>query len=157
LLLPNEDALLRSCSWHAERLFRRDHIFKTITFLTVTAQGSRAMFDTPCVAPKDIADHEAWAGLVTDMRVDFADAEIVLFAVAYRAFHVTKYVDPAHAPGRLPGIAVEVHSIGGTHVGTFREIIGSGRSAYLAAARPPEPADDSIFAKILQRTEVAAA
>jgi hypothetical protein len=55
-LLPNEAALLRSCSWHCERLFRRDHVFKTITFMTVTAGGSRAMFDTPCCAPKGISD-----------------------------------------------------------------------------------------------------
>jgi hypothetical protein len=66
-------------------------------------------------------------------------------------------ITSARAPERLPGLAVEVHSIAGTHVGTFREIIGAGRSAYLAAARPVEPADDSIFAKILQRTEVVAA
>jgi hypothetical protein len=89
------------------------------------------------------------------MTVDFADAHVVRFAVAYRAFNVIKFADPA-LNERVPGIAVEVHSLAGTHVGIFREIIGSGRTAYLAAAAPVEPADTSVFAKILQRAEVPA-
>ena len=89
---------------------------------------------------------QAWDGLVADMRLDFAEAQVVHFAVAYRAFHVTKYGDPALPPERLPGIAVEVHTAD-QHFRVFREIVGARRKAYLSAAYPVEPADDSIFAR----------
>jgi hypothetical protein len=155
-LLLHESALLTKASWHAERLWRRDRVFKTITFLTETGDGRRQLFDTPCVAPKDVSDVQAWAGLVADMAVDFAEAGIVRFAAAYRAFSVTKYIDPAFPDERVPGIAVEVHSSDGVHVRVFREIVGSGRQAYLAAAGPVESAADSIFAGVLRRAALAA-
>jgi hypothetical protein len=157
LSLPGDDlaTLLRTCSWHAERLWKRDRVFKCITFLTVTANGARQIFDTPCCAPKDVSDQEAWSGLVGDMAVDFAEAGVVRFGICYRAFFVTKVTDPALPPERLPGIAVEAHSRE-QHLQVFREIVGAGRTAYLAAAGPVEDTEASIFANILRPAEVAA-
>jgi hypothetical protein len=93
--------------------------------------------------------------LVADMRLDFAKAGIARFAVAYRAFHVAKFTDPAAPPERLPGIGIEVHSCD-QHYGVFREIRGSGRKAVLAAANPLDDADHSIFARIVRRSSEAA-
>ena len=94
-------ALLRSCSWHAERLWRRDHIVKTITFLTVTAHGAHQLFDTPCTAPRDISDVQAWDGLIADLL------RMGTGALAANAAAFSSPLVEAALLARLPGFAQE--------------------------------------------------
>jgi hypothetical protein len=53
--------LLRSISWRAEKLFRQRGHFNTYIWLTQTADGRCAYFETGCEAPGELADDEVLA------------------------------------------------------------------------------------------------
>jgi hypothetical protein len=74
--------LQQRCSRLAAEAFRRDEL-RAMVWLTQTADGALAEFDTPCWAPKDIGDSVALGALQEEMAADFARDRIVAYAVAF--------------------------------------------------------------------------
>ena len=78
--------LLRSCSWHAEKQFRKRGNFPSVIWLTEDPAGHRQLFETGCDAPKSVAtDAQVLSALAEEMRADFAKTGVVRFCVAYLA------------------------------------------------------------------------
>ena len=92
------DSLLKSVSWHAEKLFRKRGHFASVLFLTEDATGHRQLFETGCHAPDDVAtDKQLLQALADEMRADFGKSGVVRFCVAYLGNRVTviRPLDPA--------------------------------------------------------------
>ena len=152
------DGLLRSCVWHAEKLFRKRHHFASVLFLTEKADGHRQLFETGCQAPEHVAsDQELLEALAEEMHEDFAILGVTRFAVAYLGTRVTKIkpLDPNSAmqpsTTRIKGVVIELHGVA-EPVRLFRQIIRPPRGQpVLAAACQLDPPTDSPYADVLPR------
>ena len=140
--------LLRSASWHAEKLFRRRANFVTVLWLSETTDGTRTLFETGADnAPDAASDKEVLAALAAETRADFIDSGVVRFAVAYLCDRVNK-IDPSL---RKQGVLIELHEPnGGTR--WFREILDRRRPLLAAPEACAEPLSDSPFAHVLANT-----
>jgi hypothetical protein len=160
------DDLLRSCSWHAEKLLRKRGHFGTVLFLAQHADSSRErMFERFCnAAPDSATDSEVLVELAADVAADFAESGVTRFAVAYLCKRVTviKPVDPNSpmkpSTTRKQGVAIELQSAN-EHVSIFREIIRPPRGKPVLGA--PSVLDESAVASspysgVLQRAAGAA-
>jgi hypothetical protein len=96
---PPTIALIRCCSWVAEKWFRRSGSFATMLWITENADGRREQFETECRAPVELSDDTLLAALVADMRADFARDGVVRFAVAYPGQAVDFAAGPLANPG----------------------------------------------------------
>jgi hypothetical protein len=151
------DDLLRSISWHAEKLFRKRHHFASVLFLTETASGRRQLFETGCQAPGHVSDRQLLEALAREMYEDFAVSGVVRFAVAYLGNRVTviKPLDPNStmqpSTTRVKGVVIELHDANQS-VRLFRPIIKPPRGQpVLAAADILDPPTDSPYFNLLPR------
>ena len=151
------DDLLRSCVWHAEKLFRKRQHFASVLFLTEKSDGHRQLFETECVASDPATDQELLTALASEMREDFAILGIVRFAVAYLGNRVTKIrpLDPNSSmrpkTTRVKGVVIELHGVA-EPVRLFRQIIRPSRGQpVLAAACQLDQPTDSPYANVLPR------
>ncbi len=151
------DSLLRSCSWHAEKEFRRRGRLDTVAWVTEDANGHRDKFQTPCVnAPDSATDAELLTGLAAEIGLEFAAKGVTRFAVAYLAKRVTviRPVDPdaSMKPTTIKrsGVVIELHSPT-EHVSIFREIISvpRGKSILGAADELAPDTPGSPYAQVL--------
>ena len=157
------DDLLRSCSWHAEKLFRRRGHFASVLWLSETTTGHRQLFETGCQAPESVTatDQELLEALAEEMHEDFAILGITRFAVAYLGTRVTviRSLDPNSTmqpkTTRVKGVVIELHGVA-EPVRLFRQIIKppSGQPV-LAAAVTLDPPVDSPYADVLARPTTA--
>jgi hypothetical protein len=152
------DDLLRSISWHAEKLFRRRGNLASVLWQTEDAAGHRQLFETGCDAPESVAsDAQVLVALAAEMRADFAKTGVTRFAVAYLAKRVTviRPVNPAATTmqpreTRQRGVVIELHD-GNAGVRLFREIIRSGGKPVLGAAQTlDEPITASPYFYLLR-------
>jgi hypothetical protein len=159
------DDLLRSCSWHAEKLLRKRGHFSTVLFLAQHADSSRErMFERFCNnAPDSVTDGELLTGLAADVAADFAETGVTRFAVAYLANRVTviRPVDP-NSPmqpktTKRSGVVIELHSAN-EYVSLFRELIKPPRGKPILAAASELAPDiqGSPYAGVLQGAATAA-
>ena len=142
------DELLRSISWHAEKLFRKRQHFASVLFLTEKSDGHRQLFETGCQAPEYVSDRQLLSALAAEMYEDFAISGVVKFCVAYLARRVTviKPLDPKSSmrpsTTKRRGVVIELHSAE-AQARIFREIVHSGGKSLLGA---PETLDEPITA-----------
>ena len=155
-LLPTESlaALLRSCSWRAEKIYRARGRFDLVLWIAEHADGQREVWETLCDnAPEAASDAEILDHLAAEMRAEFAKRGVVRFAVAYAANRVTvsRPVEQTYllqpAEIRRAGVMLEAHG-DGEHSCAFREILKRPRQPTLAAPEPLTPGD-SRYASML--------
>jgi hypothetical protein len=156
--------LLRSCSWHAEKLLRRRGHFNTVLFLAQNADGGRErMFERFCDnAPDSATNAELLAELAADVAADFAETGVTRFAVAYLANRVTviKPIDPDSPmqpkTTKRQGVVIELHSLT-EHVNIFRELIKPprGKPVLAAASLLAPDIQGSPYAGVLQGAAIA--
>jgi hypothetical protein len=152
-VVPPTIALLRSCSWAAEKLFRRNGSLRTMVWLTEDAGGRREQFETACHGPLELSDDAVLGALVEELREDFGRAGVVRFSVAYPGEAVDFVAaGPLCRPEqrRREVIGFEAHNIDDVHIGAHREIIRSpGRPPVLGALSPLERLSSSRYATLL--------
>jgi hypothetical protein len=150
--VPPTIALLRSCSWAAEKLFRRHGSFRAMVWLTESMDGRRERFETQCCGPLELPDDMLLWALVAELREDFARDGVVRFALAFPADRVDLEPGPLVNPKRqrLPVVGFEGHNINGVHIGAHREILSRGRGAVLGALSPLEQLKNSRYATLLE-------
>ena len=154
------DDLLRTCSWHAEKQFRRRGRLDAVVWITEAPDGNRSMFEVGCTAAPNAAatDAELVAGLASDVALHFAESgNVARFAVAYMARRVTvvRPIDPNSTmkptTTKRRGVVVELHSAN-EHLRIFREIVHLPRGgAVLAAAETLDDPGDGLYGAVLQR------
>lgn len=149
--------LLRRCSYHAERVFKKRHgQLASQLWLAEDANSRRFTRDTACVnAPAAASDMELIAALAEDMHAEFAARDIVRFAVAYPARRTTlsQSAIASTQPARFSRdvVVIEAHSVAG-HWRAEREIIAARQRRQpptLAALSPIEAGDDGIYVGLL--------
>jgi hypothetical protein len=153
------DSLLRSCAWEADKLLKRRGQFSSVLFVAEHADGTRQRLERWCNnAPNAASDADLLTELAQDVALDFAEADVVRFGVAYLCKRVTmlRPIDPnttmKPTTTKRQGVVIELHSAD-EPVGMFREILrSSGGKAMLG---PAETLDgsfaDSPYAKVLQQ------
>ena len=155
------DSLLRSTSWHAEKLFKQHANFTSVLFVAEYADGSRQRLERFCNnAPASVSDADLLTELAQDVALDFAEAKIgvVRFGVAYLCKRVISLrpIDPdatmKPTTTRRQGVIIELHDSDTEPVGMFREILhSSGGKSMLGAAETLEGSfDSSPYAGILK-------
>ena len=151
------DDLLRSISWHADKLFRKRQHFASVLWLSETTTGHRQLFETGCQAPEAVTatNQQLVQALAEEMHEDFAILGVTRFAVAYLGTRVTKIkpLDPNSAmkpsTTRIKGVVIELHGVA-EPVRLFRQIIRPPRGQpVLAAAVALDPPLDSPYADVL--------
>jgi hypothetical protein len=98
------DSLLRSCAWRADKLLRQRGHFNTVLWLALYPDGHRQWSETNCdCAPDSASDQEVLAELADGIGLQFTEARVTGFAVAYLCNRVTKLrpLDPAASPDRV--------------------------------------------------------
>jgi hypothetical protein len=148
------DDLLHSCSWTAERRFKRHDAFRVMVWLVERRDGTREWIETACSAPVGISNDEVLSALGREMAADFrCDAVgVARFAVAYPARIVTisTMLGGERLRRQVQIVAVEAHDDCGAHLRGTREIIHRFRApAVLAALGKIERADNSLYAGLL--------
>jgi hypothetical protein len=152
------DELLRSISWHAEKLFRRHGTFASVLWQTEDAAGHRQLFETGCDrAPDEATDAQILAALAADMAADFAASGVTRFAVAYLARRVTvirpidRNATMQPTTTKRQGVVIELHD-GDAGVRLFREIIrpSRGKPVLGAAVTIDEPITASPYFDLLR-------
>jgi hypothetical protein len=142
-------SLLQSCSWHAEKHFRRRGSFASVLWITERPDGHRQLCEAGCTATaQEASDREVLAALVDEIRADAIASGTVAIAVAYLANRSTRlYVRATGAEETLrrAGVRIEQFTAGAPAIAVFREIIGST----LAAAGDPFDPSDSPYAHVL--------
>ena len=80
------DSLLRSASWHAEKLFKQHSNFSSVLFIAEYADGTRQRLQRSCNnAPNGVSDANLLADLAQDVALDFAEAKVAVTRFAPRA------------------------------------------------------------------------
>ena len=152
-------ALLRSCSWHAEKIFKRRGKLDNVFWLAEDAAGVRRSWETACTAPETISDDQVLQGLAADARIDMAEIGAMRFAVAFLMRRTITYtpieLDLPPTIRRSEFVVVEAHDVHGLHLRAQHEIPHSPR-LILGAMSAPEAVDDSIYGAVLSETAAAA-
>ena len=152
------DDLLRSCTWEADKLLRKRGQFGSVLFVAEHSDGSRQRLERYCNnAPTTVSDGDLLIELAKDVALDFAEAGVARFCVAYLCKRVItrRPIDPDSpmkpTTTKRQGVIIELHSAD-EPVGVFREILrSSGGRAMLG---PAETLDgsfaDSPYAGVLK-------
>lgn len=145
------DDLLRSLSWHSEKLLRKRGEFATVLWLVQFADSRKELFETECKAPDHASIEEALQELTKQMREEFSNVEIAKFAVAYLA----RKRSPTLPEETYPvAIVIEQHDRCSSHWRAARELIwDSTDRPMLGALGPVQPAISSRYANILAVSE----
>ena len=150
--------LLRSTSWAGEKLFKQRGNFASVLFLAEYADGSRQRLERYCNnAPNTASDADLLTELAQDVALDFAEADVVRFGVAYLCKRVItlRPIDPnatmKPTTTKRQGMIIELHSTDAP-VGVFREILrSSGGKSMLGAAEMLDGSfTDSPYAGVLK-------
>jgi hypothetical protein len=149
--VPATIALLHSCSWLAERQFKKRGGLYFALWLPVGADGPRDWFDTPLHPPPGTPDETLLNTLARELREDFRRDGIIRFAVAFPADIVDFTGGPLRKPieQRREIIAFESHNadIG---IGAHRPILRPpGRPPVLGRLSPLERLTNSRYATLL--------
>jgi hypothetical protein len=84
-------ALLRACSWRAEKIYRARRRFDLVLWMAECADGTREVWETQCDnAPDGASDAEILDHLAAEMGEMFVERCAVRFAVAYLANKTTR-------------------------------------------------------------------
>lgn len=152
--------LLQSCSYAAEKYFKRHNRFDIVIVVTLDQTGRKLFYERNCFgAPKEPSDDEILSDLADELRQDFAAADVIEFAISYLAKRSRQLRNTSTgATETLPASVVLIeHHSATEHLRGCREIIFCVGKPILGALELTGSADGSIYADVLYNPPYLAA